>query len=117
MEFLQELENVFGKEGELEWWQMALRAAIVFLIMVVIVRLGGHRAFAEWSAFDIVVSIMLGSILSRAITGNAPFLGTLVAGFVLILCHRLVGLASQKSDLTLKNQHFARFVISKSALF
>jgi hypothetical protein len=32
------------------------------------------------TAFDVIAAIMLGSIMSRAINGSAPFLPTLVAG-------------------------------------
>jgi hypothetical protein len=35
--------------------------------------------FGHWSALDIVISTMVGSALARAMTGNAPLIGTMVA--------------------------------------
>lgn len=75
-------------QGEpLNGWHMALRAAVVYCIAVMLVRIGKKRFLAKPSPFDLVLALMLGSVLSRAITGNAPFLPTIIAGFVLILMH------------------------------
>lgn len=56
--------------------QECLRSIAVFAFGLALVRLAGRRMFCKWSAIDIIVSIMIGSNLSRAITGSAPFLGT-----------------------------------------
>ncbi|MGH8291183.1 MAG: hypothetical protein ACREV7_19635 [Steroidobacteraceae bacterium] len=40
-------------------------------------RLAGRRTFARWSALDMIVSIIMGSSLSRALTGAAPLGGTI----------------------------------------
>ena len=52
---------------------------LVFVIGVVIVRLAASRAFGKWSPLDIILAVVVGSNLSRALTGNAPFVTTLVA--------------------------------------
>jgi uncharacterized membrane protein YcaP (DUF421 family) len=67
--------------------QMALRAVVVYVATLVIVRLGKKRFMGKATAFDIILGIMLGSIVSRAITGNAPFLPTLLAAAVLVALH------------------------------
>src|SRR5215207_9867170 len=59
--------------------QMALRAVIVYVVTVIIVRLGKKRFMGQGTAFDVILGIMLGSIVSRAITGNAPFFPALAA--------------------------------------
>jgi uncharacterized membrane protein YcaP (DUF421 family) len=42
---------------------------------------------------------MLGSVFSRAINGNAPFLGTLTAGFIMVVLHWLFSMiAFQKNS-------------------
>ena len=85
------LEAFVGLGGEdITWLQMSVRAVLVFLAGVALVRLAGKRAFGNWSALDIILSIILGSSLSRALTGNAPFVQTLVAMTVLVLLYRLV---------------------------
>src|ERR671921_869095 len=69
--------------------QMALRAVVVYVVTVIIVRLGKKRFMGQGTAFDVILGIMLGSIVSRAITGNAPLLPALAAGAVLLAMHSL----------------------------
>ena len=75
-------------------FQMALRTILVYVFTLAIVRLGSKRFLAEATAFDVIVGIMLGSIISRAINGSAPFFPTLAAGFVLVVIHWLLGMLS-----------------------
>ncbi|MBB6611210.1 DUF421 domain-containing protein [Pontibacter sp. Tf4] len=79
-------------EDTLTWWQMSLRAIGVFIAALLIVRVGNQRVFGKNTAFDIILGVVFGSILSRAITGNSPFWPTLAAALVLVLLHR--GLAT-----------------------
>ena len=71
------LDDVFGSTVGITWWQECARAALIFCYGLLLVRLAGRRIFATWSALDIVVAIVTGSTLSRALTGNAPLFGTL----------------------------------------
>ena len=70
-------------------WQMGLRAAVVYVVTVVIVRLGKKRFMGRATAFDVILGIMLGSIVSRAVTGNSPLLPALGAAAVLVAMHWL----------------------------
>lgn len=73
---------------------MCIRGALVFLITLILIRLGDHRIFGKSTAFDIALGLILGSTLSRAITGNAPFVPALITSVVLVVLHRLLaGLA------------------------
>jgi uncharacterized membrane protein YcaP (DUF421 family) len=69
--------------------QMGLRAAIVYVVTVLMVRLAKKRFMGRATAFDVILGIMIGSIVSRAVTGNAPFLPALVATAVLLAMHWL----------------------------
>jgi uncharacterized membrane protein YcaP (DUF421 family) len=68
---------------------MAVRAIVVYIVTVAMVRLGKKRFMGRTTAFDVILGIMLGSIVSRAITGNAPFFPALVAAAVLLAMHSL----------------------------
>jgi uncharacterized membrane protein YcaP (DUF421 family) len=81
------LSDLFGVGEHLAWYQECARAVLVFAYGLILVRLGGRRAFGKWSALDIIVSIIIGSCLSRTITGNAPLVGTLVAMALLMALH------------------------------
>ncbi len=79
-----------GQEAkEMTVAQMALRAAVVYVVTVAIVRLAKKRFMGRATAFDVILGIMLGSIVSRGVTGNAPFFGALAASTVLLLMHWL----------------------------
>ena len=77
-----------GLEGkDINVPQMMLRAAIVYLTTVVMVRVGKKRFMGGTTAFDVILGIMLGSIVSRAVTGNAPMLPALASAATLIALH------------------------------
>lgn len=84
--------------GDLTSMQMALRALIVFCFAVAIVRLGSTRFMSRNSPLDLILAIMLGSVLSRAITGQSPFFPTLVAGAALVALHSLLALVAAGTD-------------------
>jgi len=52
---------------------------VIFAFGLALVRLAGRRVFVRWAALDIVVAVVVGSNLSRALTGTAPLGGTLAA--------------------------------------
>src|SRR6266478_3328489 len=79
---------------DLTFLQVSVRGVIVFIATLVMVRLSSKRSLAEKTAFDAVLVVIIGSMLSRAINGSAAFLPTLGAGFVLVLLHRLFGLTA-----------------------
>src|SRR5688572_4763468 len=66
---------------------MALRTIVIYVFTLLLVRLGSRRLLSKPSAFDVIVAIMVGSIMSRAINGSAPFVPTLIAGAMLLLMH------------------------------
>jgi uncharacterized membrane protein YcaP (DUF421 family) len=69
--------------------QMILRGVLVYLAMVMLVRIGKKRFLGAATAFDVILGFMIGSIASRAITGNAPFAPALAATGALIFLHWL----------------------------
>ncbi len=72
---------------ELALGHMLVRAVVVFIFAIVIVRVGKKRFISENTAFDVILGVMLGSILSRAITGQSPFFPTLGASVLLVALH------------------------------
>jgi uncharacterized membrane protein YcaP (DUF421 family) len=78
--------------------QMALRTILISAATLIIVRVGSKRFLSQATAFDAIVAIMLGSIMSRAINGSAPFLRTLAAGVILVGLHWLIAAIAFSSD-------------------
>jgi len=77
-----------GKATELTLLQISLRGALIFLSGIIMVRIGDRRSLSQKTAFDAVFIVLIGSMLSRAINGTAPFYTTIAAGFVLMIIHR-----------------------------
>lgn len=77
---------------------MAVRAAIVFSAAIFLVRVGDTRFMGRNTAFDIILAIILGSVMSRAITGQSPFFPTLVASVVLVGLHWSLAAIAFRSD-------------------
>jgi uncharacterized membrane protein YcaP (DUF421 family) len=91
------LELLFGTEDDLTALQMSARALVLVFVLLVLVRLAGRRMFGHRSSFDIVIMIMLGSVMSRAVVGVSPVLPTVAAAAMLCLVHRLVMLLTVRS--------------------
>jgi len=92
------LEALFGTASTIIWWQEIARALLVFAYGLALVRLAGRRVFGRWAALDIIVSIVIGSSLSRAMTGNAPLWGTMAASAALMGVHWLLAQAVTRSS-------------------
>lgn len=90
------LVSLFGLPGQTTWIQECARAALVFGYGLVALRLTGRRVFAQWNALDIIVAIVTGSSLSRALTGNADLFGTLAATTLLMVMHWLLARAAAR---------------------
>ena len=94
---MESIEQVFGTQDHVSWGQECARAVLIFIYGLFLVRLAGRRMFGKWSALDIIVSIIIGSNLSRALTGNAPLFGTLAASTALVLLHWVFAYAAARS--------------------
>jgi uncharacterized membrane protein YcaP (DUF421 family) len=87
----QWLDTIFGlhasRASELGIAQACARAFIVYLVLIAYVRFGKKRFLGEATAFDAILVIVIGSLASRGIAGNAPLGPTLAATLVLIAMH------------------------------
>lgn len=87
------VEYAFGGDApdhQITLAQIAARGALVYVIGVIIVRIGKGRMIGRATALDVIVGFILGSLLSRAITGHASLSETLVSSITLVLVHWLL---------------------------
>ena len=82
---------------DLTFVQISLRGIIVFLATLAMIRVGHKRSLARKTAFDAVLIVILASVLSRAINGNAAFFATIGGGIVMVLVHRLFAFVAYHS--------------------
>ncbi|MDQ6625997.1 MAG: DUF421 domain-containing protein [Verrucomicrobiota bacterium] len=93
MQFWNQVGLLLGLDAQpkdLSFLQISLRAIVIFIVSLVMIRLGHKRSLSRKTAFDSVLIVLLAAILSRAINGSAPFFPTIGGGFVLVALHRLV---------------------------
>ncbi len=85
------VEGAFGLGADsLTIWQVAVRGAVIYGAALVLMRVGGDRRFiGRHAAMDVLLGIILGSTLSRAINSAVPFVGTLLSAAVLVGLHAL----------------------------
>ncbi len=96
-QFAEALLGLGVEPKELSFLRISLRGIIVFVATLLMVRISSKRSLAEKTAFDAVLLVIIASVLARAINGSAPFWPTLAAGFVLVVLHRLLGVAAYYS--------------------
>jgi uncharacterized membrane protein YcaP (DUF421 family) len=107
------IEWIFGlglESSELGTLRMGARAAFMFVLSVVMLRIGDKRFMGRNTILDVMLGIVFGSVVSRAITGNAPFFPTLGAAFVLVAMHFLM------SAVAFRSHRFGNFAKGKKRL-
>jgi uncharacterized membrane protein YcaP (DUF421 family) len=90
--FINFLQSMIGRDGqpkELTVLQICLRAFIIFVLGLAMVRIGDRRSLSEKTGFDTVFLVLIGAVLARAINGSAGFLTTIGCAFFLMLVHRV----------------------------
>jgi uncharacterized membrane protein YcaP (DUF421 family) len=68
-------------------WQLVLRTIFVYATALFLIRIAKRRFMGGFTSFDILLGFVVGSIMSRAITGAIRILDMIVAVSVLILLH------------------------------
>lgn len=80
------------------WWQFVLRAAAVYVVVLLMVRVTGKRALGQTAPFDMLVIVLLGEAVQNSLIGeDTSLLGGLILAAVLLLLNWLVGFATARS--------------------
>jgi uncharacterized membrane protein YcaP (DUF421 family) len=93
------IQTLFGEGKYLNVLQMGCRAFVMFFITLTLIRISGMRSIGQKSAFDSIIVILLGSVLSRAVVGASPFLPTVIAGIVISLLHKAIAIITVRNDI------------------
>lgn len=70
----------------MDWHELGLtaaRAVGVYVLMLVVIRLLGKRTIGNFTAFDLLVALMLGEIVDEAIYGDVDFIQAVTAILVI----------------------------------
>lgn len=93
MELERFVQIVFGGDtpaGPLALYQIMARSVALFVLALVLVRVGKSRLLGRATSLDLLLGFILGSILSRGMTGSASLSATMASSIALIGCHWLL---------------------------
>ncbi len=67
------------------WWELILRALIVYVFLIVLLRVTGKRQVGQLAPFDLVLLLMLSNAVQDSINGgDNSLLGGLVSATALV---------------------------------
>ncbi|GAB3767686.1 DUF421 domain-containing protein [Ramlibacter monticola] len=80
------------------WWEFVVRASVVYIALLVMVRISGKRTVGQFTPFDLVVVMLLSEAVSGSINGQDQSLpGGLIAAATLVALDVLIAIGSSRS--------------------
>ncbi|HEY2050435.1 MAG TPA: hypothetical protein VGH03_13915 [Caulobacteraceae bacterium] len=71
--------------------EVCVRSLVVFGFAILAARLATRRFLSPAAPFDVILGVMLGAALSRAINGPSPLILAMAGAILLALVYRLFG--------------------------
>ena len=83
---------------DLPWWEFIARGAMVYLALLAMVRLSGHRTINQLTPFDLLVVMLLSESVSNGLSGGDDSVsGGLIIAATLIVLNVTIGSLSARS--------------------
>lgn len=87
------------------WWEFVLRAIAVYVVVLLMVRATGKRTVGQFTPFDLLVVVLLGTAVQNSLIGSDT---SLIGG--LILAATLLAMNAAVGRLSAKNRKFDAWV-------
>jgi uncharacterized membrane protein YcaP (DUF421 family) len=85
-------------EMSMPWWEFVLRAVIVYVVLLGMIRLSGKRTMGQFTAFDMLLIVLLGNAVQNALLGSDTSMsGGLLLAATLIVLNWSVGFITARS--------------------
>jgi uncharacterized membrane protein YcaP (DUF421 family) len=82
------MEGILG-QVLFQGWQPLLRTAIgttvTYIAIVILLRFAGQRTLAKWYAFDLIVTVALGSTFANSVLSSNITVAQTLVGFVILI--------------------------------
>lgn len=101
---MQTLISLFGSGKNMELYQTCLRAAVIFVMILLLILISGRRSFGMKTPLDNIIALLLGALISRAVVGASPFVSVIAASLVLVILHRLF------AWITMRHKAFSKLI-------
>ena len=80
------------------WWVFVLRASVIYLMVMLLVRASGKRAIGQLTPLDLVLLILIGNAVQNGINGGDNSLtGAAIMATTLIVLNYGVAFATSRS--------------------
>lgn len=80
------------------WWELMARAALIYLVLMVMVRASGKRTVGQFTPFDLLVVMLLSESVSSSLTGGEESIqGGLVAAATLVGLNLAMGFLTTRT--------------------
>jgi uncharacterized membrane protein YcaP (DUF421 family) len=80
------------------WWHFVLRASVIYVLVMALVRASGKRAVGQFTPFDLILLILIGNAVQNGINGGDNSLtGALIMATTLIALNYLVAFLTSRS--------------------
>jgi uncharacterized membrane protein YcaP (DUF421 family) len=81
-----------------EWWELPVRAAVIYGALLVMVRVSGRRTVGQFTPFDLLVVMLLSESVSSGLNGGEESVtGGLLAAATLVALNVLIAFATSRS--------------------
>ncbi|TWT19450.1 DUF421 domain-containing protein [Luteimonas marina] len=79
------------------WWEFVLRAIAVYVVLLSLVRLSGKRTVGQFTPFDLIVVVLLGTAVQNSLIGEDTSLpGGLILAATLVALNWLTGFVTAR---------------------
>lgn len=83
----------------LPWWEFIVRGAIVFCVLLIMVRVSGRRTVGQFTPFDLLVVMLLSESVSNSLTGGDDSVaGGLIVAATLVALNMSAAYLSSRSE-------------------
>ena len=90
-------------ELELPVWEKILRAALIYLFLLLVLRLAGKRELGQLNVMDFVLLLILSNAVQNGIIGDdLSVIGAFIGATTLIAINVLAGIAIRRSSMMRK---------------
>jgi len=82
----------------LPWWEFIVRATVIYVVLLAMVRISGKRTVGQFTPFDLMVVVLLSEGVSNSLSGgDESLLGGLIVASTLITINLAVAFVTARS--------------------
>jgi uncharacterized membrane protein YcaP (DUF421 family) len=80
------------------WWELIVRALLVYLFLILLLRVTGKRQVGQLAPFDLVLLLVLSNAVQNSMNGgDNSLIGGVISATTLVLVNLVVGVVTHRS--------------------